>query len=87
MVNNRNDFPFLADQTKGNIVFNLSRRTYNILRVMANMTYQQDFNNKQEILDLLKGKSRKELFAIRTIGENTFKELKQWVEKELEGKI
>jgi len=79
--NKKEDYPFLANEPSGNIVFGLSKRTYNILRVMAGFTFQQHFKSKEEILNVLKGKTRADLYKTRTVGKRTLEELIKWTEK------
>lgn len=75
------DFPFLMKEPEGNIVFGLSKRTYNILRELAGFAWTQHFKSKDEILNVLKGKTRADLYKTRKVGKRTMEELIKWVEK------
>lgn len=77
----REDFPFL-DNIKRN-TFGLSGRVYNVLRYAAGKSFTKEFKSKDEILQFLKGKDYDYFRTMRNFGKKSFKELVEWVKKEI----
>ena len=79
-MNKLEDYPFLTKE-KEHSKFGLRGRVYTHLLMMAKTG---SFKTKQEILEILKGKSRKDLLRIRNFGHASLNELVKWVKKTIE---